>query len=133
MTLVRWPLIGDSDVCYSSRGTGRPTHLCIPDVSDVIEWMQEHDASTSLLTLLTTEDHFIVIPQSVQCGFFHTMNHERTITVMLPLVNRAQYWVRQLIVIVFTGWAKKRGHRLTTIILSNLNLFTNFFHWKIPW
>ena len=32
-----------------------------------------------------------------------------------------------------TGWAKKRGHRLMTIILSNLNRFKNFFHWKIPW
>jgi len=28
---------------------------------------------------------------------------------------------------------KKRGHRLMTIILSNLNRFKNFFHWKIPW
>ena len=27
-----------------------------------------------------------------------------------------------------TGWAKKRGHRLMTIILSILNLFENFFH-----
>jgi len=26
-----------------------------------------------------------------------------------------------------TGWAKKRGHRLMTIILSNLNRFTKFF------
>jgi len=27
----------------------------------------------------------------------------------------------------------KRGHRLMTIILSNLNRFKNCFHWKIPW
>jgi len=32
-----------------------------------------------------------------------------------------------------TGWAKKRGHRLMTIILSNLNRFKKFFHWKILW
>jgi len=30
----------------------------------------------------------------------------------------------------YTGCAK--GHGLVTIILSNLNRFTNFFHWKIP-
>jgi len=30
----------------------------------------------------------------------------------------------------YTGWAKKRGHRLMTIILSNLNRFTNFFAGK---
>jgi len=28
---------------------------------------------------------------------------------------------------VYTGWAKKRGHRLMVIILSNLNQFTIFF------
>jgi len=28
---------------------------------------------------------------------------------------------------------KKRGHRLVTIILSNLNRFKKKFHWKIPW
>jgi len=27
---------------------------------------------------------------------------------------------------------QKRGYRLMTIILSNLYLFTKFFHWKIP-
>ena len=27
----------------------------------------------------------------------------------------------------YTGWAKKRGHRLITIILSNLNRFTKLF------
>jgi len=27
----------------------------------------------------------------------------------------------------YTGWAKKRGHRLMIIILSNLNRFTIFF------
>ena len=27
-----------------------------------------------------------------------------------------------------TGWAKKRGHRLMTIILSNLNRFTKKTH-----
>jgi len=27
----------------------------------------------------------------------------------------------------YTGWAKKRGHRLITIILSNLNRFKIFF------
>ena len=31
-----------------------------------------------------------------------------------------------------TGWAKKRGHKLMIIILSNLNRFTIFFHWKGP-
>jgi len=30
------------------------------------------------------------------------------------------------VVVVYTGWVKKRGHRLMTIILSNLNRF-NFF------
>jgi len=32
-----------------------------------------------------------------------------------------------------TKWAKKRGHRLMTIILSNLIFyrFQKFFHWKI--
>jgi len=29
--------------------------------------------------------------------------------------------------VISTGRAKKRGHRLMTIILSNLNRFTNFF------
>jgi len=28
---------------------------------------------------------------------------------------------------------KKRGNKIMTIILSNLNRFKNFFHWKIPW
>jgi len=28
--------------------------------------------------------------------------------------------------VTYTGWAKKRGHRLMTIILSNLNRFTKF-------
>jgi len=27
--------------------------------------------------------------------------------------------------LVYVGWAKKRGHRLMTIILSNLNRFTD--------
>jgi len=27
----------------------------------------------------------------------------------------------------YTGWAKKRGHRLMTVVLSNLNRFTTFF------
>jgi len=27
----------------------------------------------------------------------------------------------------YTGWAKKRGHRLMTILLSNLNQFKKFF------
>jgi len=27
----------------------------------------------------------------------------------------------------YTGWAQKRGHRLVTIVLSNLNRFTIFF------
>ena len=31
-----------------------------------------------------------------------------------------------------TGWAKKVGHGLMTIILSNLNRFKKI-HWKIPW
>ena len=30
--------------------------------------------------------------------------------------------------IATTGWAKKRGHRLMTIILSNLNRFIKIFH-----
>jgi len=28
---------------------------------------------------------------------------------------------------IYTGWDKKRGHRLMTIILSHLNRFTKFF------
>ena len=39
---------------------------------------------------------------------------------------------------MYTGWAKKRGHRLMTIILSNLNRFAQFFsledslvNWKV--
>jgi len=32
----------------------------------------------------------------------------------------------------YTGWAKKRGHRLMTIILSILNRFKKCFRWKIP-
>jgi len=32
-----------------------------------------------------------------------------------------------------TGWAKKRGHRLMTTILSIPNRFKKFLHWKIPW
>jgi len=32
----------------------------------------------------------------------------------------------------YTGWAKKRGHKLMNVILSILNRFKNFFHWKIP-
>ena len=32
-----------------------------------------------------------------------------------------------------TWRAKTRGHRLMTIILSILNRFKTFFHWKIPW
>ena len=35
--------------------------------------------------------------------------------------------VRQLETSHDTGWAKKRGNRLVTIILSNLNRFKNFF------
>jgi len=31
------------------------------------------------------------------------------------------------------GGPKKWGHRLMTIILSNLNRFQKCFHWKIPW
>ena len=31
------------------------------------------------------------------------------------------------------GGPKKRGHRLSTIILPNLKRFRKFFHWKIPW
>ena len=32
------------------------------------------------------------------------------------------------------GWAKKPGYRrLITVILSVVNRFKNFFHWKIPW
>jgi len=31
------------------------------------------------------------------------------------------------------GGAKSGGHKLMTIFLSNLNLFTKLFHWKIPW
>ena len=34
---------------------------------------------------------------------------------------------------VYTRWAKKRGRRLMTIILSNLNQFTECFYWEIPW
>jgi len=34
---------------------------------------------------------------------------------------------------VYSGWAKKRGHRLIAIILSNLNRFQKKFHWKILW
>jgi len=30
-----------------------------------------------------------------------------------------------------TGWAKKVGHRLMTIILSNFNLFKKI-QWKVP-
>jgi len=30
-------------------------------------------------------------------------------------------------------WAKKRGHKLMVIILSNQNRFTKFLHWKILW
>ena len=33
---------------------------------------------------------------------------------------------RQIFTPQHTGWAKKLGHRLMTIILSNLNRFTNF-------
>jgi len=36
-------------------------------------------------------------------------------------------------VTVSTGWTKKRGHRLMTMILSNPNRFKKFFHRKIPW
>ena len=32
--------------------------------------------------------------------------------------------------LTYTGWAKKRGHRLMTIILSSLNRFTKFFTGK---
>ena len=32
-----------------------------------------------------------------------------------------------------TWWAKKRGHRLMTIILSILNRLKKLFYWKIPW
>ena len=32
-----------------------------------------------------------------------------------------------------TGWAKNRGHKLMTIILSKHDWFSSFFHWKIPW
>ena len=28
---------------------------------------------------------------------------------------------------LYTGWGKKRGHRVMTVILSNLNRFTEFF------
>ena len=31
----------------------------------------------------------------------------------------------------YTGWAKKWGHRLMTIILSDLDRLKNY--WKIPW
>jgi len=31
-----------------------------------------------------------------------------------------------------TGWAKKRGNRLETVILSNLKLFTIFFTGRFP-
>ena len=30
------------------------------------------------------------------------------------------------------GWRKKWRHKLITIILSDLNRFTKFFHWKLP-
>ena len=33
---------------------------------------------------------------------------------------------------MYTGWAKKRGHRLVTIILSNLNRFTVFLTGRFP-
>jgi len=33
----------------------------------------------------------------------------------------------------YTGWAKKVGHRLMTIILLNLNRFKKNFRALIPW
>jgi len=33
--------------------------------------------------------------------------------------------------IQYTGWAKKRYSKLMAMIVSNLNRFLNFFHWKI--
>jgi len=35
------------------------------------------------------------------------------------------------IYMLYTGWDKKVGHRLVTIILSNLNRLIKI-HWKIP-
>jgi len=46
---------------------------------------------------------------------------------------RHRYFVvlRDLKVDNIQGGPKKRGHRLMTIIISNLNRFKNFFHWKV--
>ena len=42
-------------------------------------------------------------------------------------------WKKTYYTAPYTRWAKKRGHRLMAIILSILNQFKKFFHWKIPW
>ena len=42
-----------------------------------------------------------------------------TLTYICRIQNMVMIYTR-------TGWAKKRGHRLMTVILSNLNRFTNF-------
>ena len=54
---------------------------------------------------------------------------------------RCQQWIIQHIIttasplcvpVLLQGGPKKWGHKLMAIIRSNLNRFTQFFHWKIP-
>ena len=50
-------------------------------------------------------------------------------THVISLMTTFMVYVKQPI--QRTGWAKKRGHRLMTVILSNLNRLKNYS--KIPW
>ena len=54
-------------------------------------------------------------------------SHIELLLAMQFLIDNIHYPI-----FLYTGWAKKRVDRLMTIILSNLNRFTIFFHWKIP-
>jgi len=53
----------------------------------------------------------------------------------LPLrlaVSEQQKALACSLLLVIYRVGQKRGHRLMTVILSNLNRFTKFFHWEIP-
>jgi len=67
---------------------------------------------------------------TVCTGVCHVLKHKMQRVV---IVVHLQPDTQQSVITEIQGGPKKRGHRLMTIILSILNGFKNFFHWKIPW
>jgi len=83
-------------------GKSTLVHVCVGCV--IPQRHSRHTATTTPITIATTT-----------LGSKQNYNHINTTSVRVAYCSNVCH--------TLAGWAKKRGHRLVTIILSNLNRF----------